>query len=150
VGYFDADIAALLPQLKKKLARPWLIFLEGDLGAGKTTWTQEFVAALGGNSHEVKSPTFLKLLTHEVPGFGQVLHIDAYRIEDAEDFLKMGMESYERLGAIVVEWPEVFGEFLRAYPEYRSLLGLRDCLRIRFGIDPTRTSRVESFSWESL
>ena len=150
MGYFDADLTALLPQLRAKLVQPWLIFLEGDLGAGKTTWTQEFVAALGGDAGEVKSPTFLKLLTHEVPGFGQVLHIDAYRIEDAEDFLKMGMEAYERVGAIVVEWPEVFTEFLRKYPEYRSLLGLRSGVRIRFGIDPARASRVESVVWESL
>ncbi len=148
--YFQKEIASLLPQLKARLTSPWLILLEGDLGVGKTTWTQEFVEALGGNSVDVKSPTFLKLLTHDIHNFGHVLHIDAYRIDDIEEFVRLGMESYEHVSAIVVEWPQIFMEFLESYPEYRQILGLKNLVRLELKIQPGGGSRLVNIDWQDL
>lgn len=143
MSFFDAQISLFLKELEQaKLPRPWLILLEGNLGAGKTTWTQEFVAALGGDGEGVKSPTFLKLISHEIPGFGSLLHMDAYRIEDCEEFLRLGLESYENVGAIVIEWPEVFLDFLKTYPEYKSLLGINKYAELKFSIDEFSSARV--------
>jgi tRNA threonylcarbamoyladenosine biosynthesis protein TsaE len=150
MAYFKEQIAELIPELEAKFSKPWLILLEGDLGAGKTTWAQEFVKALGGDSGEVKSPTFLKLLCHKVGSIGQLVHIDAYRIEEVEEFLRLGIESYEHVNVWVVEWPEIFLAFLRVYPEMKSLFGLQNFVRIRFSVDASQPSRVASVEWGKL
>lgn len=151
MAHFDLQIAALLKDIQEhRLLKPWLILLEGDLGVGKTTWTQEFVGALGGNAGEVKSPTFLKLLNHDIKTFGQLLHIDAYRIEDSDEFLRLGLESYENVAAMVIEWPQVFFEFLQEYPEYKNLLGISKFVRLKFSMDSVTTQRLIDVEWGSV
>ena len=65
-----------------------VITLDGDLGAGKTTWTKAFGKALGVTS-TINSPTFTILKSY-VQGNGQPLHhIDAYRLEGASQDLRL-------------------------------------------------------------
>ena len=78
----------------------FLIGLEGDLGAGKTTFTQFLGRALG-IKERINSPTFtiLKIYDHDLP----LYHIDAYRLTD--DFSDYDLEEYfESNGVCVVEW----------------------------------------------
>lgn len=78
-----------------------IVCLEGDLGAGKTTFTQGLVAALGMPGR-VTSPTFCLVQEH-----GKIVHMDLYRLKSEEDVLAIGWEDYLAEGAIlVVEWPE--------------------------------------------
>ena len=78
-----------------------VITLDGDLGAGKTTWTQSFGRALGV-SQTINSPTFTILKSYK-QGNGQPLHhIDAYRLEGASQDL--GFEDCFDEGICVVEW----------------------------------------------
>jgi tRNA threonylcarbamoyladenosine biosynthesis protein TsaE len=88
-----------------------VICLEGDLGAGKTTFTQGLAAALGV-SGRVTSPTFC--IVQEHLGDGKLLvHMDLYRLHGEEDVEAIGWEDYLARGAImVVEWPERAGSLV--------------------------------------
>jgi tRNA threonylcarbamoyladenosine biosynthesis protein TsaE len=90
-----------------------VIALVGGLGAGKTCWTQGFVAG-SGSRDEVTSPTFG--LLHEYGG-GRfpVYHLDFYRLESPEELLAMGWdELLEQDGVIIAEWGDKFAELLPA------------------------------------
>jgi tRNA threonylcarbamoyladenosine biosynthesis protein TsaE len=88
-----------------------VVCLEGDLGAGKTTFTQGLAVALGV-SGRVTSPTFCIVQEHF--GDGKFLvHMDLYRLHGEEDVEAIGWEDYLARGAImVVEWPERAGSLV--------------------------------------
>ena len=88
------------------LRAPLLVFLSGDLGAGKTTLAKGIISGLGAAREEdVTSPTFT--LVHEFRGPVRVFHIDLYRIEGAADLATLGLEDLFASPAVVlVEWPE--------------------------------------------
>lgn len=98
-------------ELAKTLKPGDVLCLEGDLGAGKTTFTQGLAAALGV-SGRVTSPTFCIVQEHR--GNDTLLvHMDLYRLRDEDDVLAVGWEDYLAEGAIlVVEWPERAGGLL--------------------------------------
>ena len=82
-----------------------LIFLTGDLGAGKTKLTQGVVNGLGIDA-EVTSPTFA--LINEYGPEAEAVHMDLYRLDDYEELQEIGFEDYldgERL--ILCEWPDL-------------------------------------------
>lgn len=88
-----------------------VIALVGQLGAGKTHWTQGFVAGLG-STISVTSPTFG--LVHEYTG-GRlpVFHFDFHRIDSAEELLAIGWDDYlDREGIVVAEWADKFPELM--------------------------------------
>ena len=90
-----------------------VVCLEGDLGAGKTTFTQGLCAALGAK-RAVTSPTFCIVSEHPAPDF-LVVHMDLYRLHDEEDVLQIGWEDYLARGAVlVVEWPDRAGSLIPA------------------------------------
>lgn len=85
---------------------PLVLLLEGDLGAGKTTFARGFVRALpGGDKVTVQSPTFA--LARSYPTTPPVHHLDLYRLEDAGGLEELGLlDMLEEPGAIsLVEWP---------------------------------------------
>lgn len=97
-----------------------LVFLHGDLGAGKTTLVRGLLHALG---HEgaVKSPTYTLLETYELPrGSGSsgssglhVYHFDFYRIVDPRELGYMGIDELVSARAVkLVEWPSHAGDRL--------------------------------------
>ena len=88
-----------------------VVCLEGDLGAGKTTFTQGLAAALGVDGR-VTSPTFCLVQEHR-SGSTLLVHMDLYRLHDEDDVLAIGWEDYLSEGAIlVVEWPERAGSLI--------------------------------------
>lgn len=87
-----------------------IISLSGDLGAGKTTFTQHLAKALG-ITETVNSPTFVIMKQYrcgEGQSFEQLVHIDAYRVEDVDEMRVLGFAALlEEKGTIIcIEWPE--------------------------------------------
>lgn len=100
---------ALARKIAAELKPGSVLCLEGDLGAGKTTFTQGLAAAMGVPGR-VNSPTFCIVQEH-----GKLVHMDLYRLKSEEDVLAIGWEDYLADGAIlVVEWPERAGSLIPA------------------------------------
>lgn len=87
----------------------YVLALQGDLGAGKTTFTQALAKELGVGD-TVQSPTYVLMKSYPIDfkGFTKLVHIDAYRLEAPEEFaaLKPATFLQDPCALVVVEWPE--------------------------------------------
>lgn len=82
-----------------------VMYLHGDLGAGKTTFARAFLRALGVGER-VKSPTYSLVESYEFPGH-VAWHLDLYRIADPGELEWLGLDALSDEAALVlVEWPE--------------------------------------------
>lgn len=108
------------------------ICLDGDLGAGKTTWTKAFGKALGVQS-TINSPTFTIMKTYKMADGRPLTHIDAYRLEGMHQDL--GFEENFEDGITVIEWGSFIAEQIPA-----------DHLTISIseGLDEERTLELEA------
>lgn len=101
----EAATMALGRKLAGALPGGLVVFLYGDLGAGKTTFARAFLRALGVGER-VKSPTYSLVEEYEI-GERSAFHLDLYRIADPGELEWLGLDSLAEPGAIVlVEWPE--------------------------------------------
>ena len=88
-------------------SEPKVILLTGNLGAGKTTFTQYLAKSLGSNN-DVTSPTFSIVNVYEIPD-GILYHMDLYRLESYDELFNAGIEEYffEDKAICIVEWPDL-------------------------------------------
>lgn len=97
-----AAFGATLQPLEGRALRCWLA---GDLGAGKTTFARGLLRQLGVTG-TVRSPTYSLIERHEAGGI-EVVHADLYRLEGPEALAGLGLDEFDRAGALwLIEWPE--------------------------------------------
>ena len=101
------QLKQLAVAFSKALKPKMVVVLQGDLGAGKTTFVKEVVSALGSQD-VVTSPTFTLLNTYDADF--PIYHFDMYRLSSAEEAMGVGFEEYfdksSLDGVCFVEWAE--------------------------------------------
>ena len=97
---------------KKNNSYPFLIFLIGELGAGKTTLCKGILRGLG-HKGVVKSPTYNLVETYEISDFS-IFHFDFYKISHHKELSDIGIQEYlyTNNGVSIIEWPEKMISFL--------------------------------------
>ncbi len=111
------DLAQVAAQLAHQVKPGDVVFLEGDLGMGKTTFTQHFIQSMGVKEH-VKSPTYtlFETYTHDEQ---TMVHMDLYRLADPEELLYLGIEDIlNGHNIVLIEWPEK-GQDILPSPQWR-------------------------------
>jgi tRNA threonylcarbamoyladenosine biosynthesis protein TsaE len=101
-GATEALARELLGQLPEDTAG-WTLLLEGDLGAGKSTFARALIQAMGHRG-PVPSPTYTLVEPYELGG-RIIYHVDLYRVSDEEELRYLGWTELEE-GLRLVEWPE--------------------------------------------
>ena len=107
----EAATLALGVCLAKALTPGLVIYLDGDLGSGKTTLVRGVLRGLGyaGN---VKSPTYTLVELYAISRLN-LHHFDFYRFSQPEEYLDAGLDEYFQGGAVcLVEWPDKAGDYL--------------------------------------
>lgn len=117
----EAATAALAQLLAPLLRQGDVLALQGDLGAGKTTFARALINVLEGPVEEVPSPTFTLVQTYQ-RGELEIWHFDLYRLEDPEEAWELGIEEAFSEGVSLIEWPDRLGS---ALPPERLELSLR-------------------------
>jgi tRNA threonylcarbamoyladenosine biosynthesis protein TsaE len=82
-----------------------VICLQGDLGAGKTTFVQG-IARGWGSLDPVSSPTFIIVNVYRRADQSQLFHMDAYRLDSTPEAEELDLDSMLAQGALLIEWPE--------------------------------------------
>ncbi|GGE87968.1 tRNA (adenosine(37)-N6)-threonylcarbamoyltransferase complex ATPase subunit type 1 TsaE [Massilia psychrophila] len=122
----EAATTDLGAALARVLSPGLVIYLHGDLGAGKTALTRALLHA-AGHIGKVKSPTYTLAEPYQVSLAGravQVIHFDLYRMSSPEEFLDAGFrEDFNQDNICIVEWPEKGAPVLPA-PDLAISLGV--------------------------
>ncbi len=125
---FGAELLMSLPSKS-------LVFLYGDLGAGKTTMVRGFLRAAGYHG-TVKSPTYTLVEEYVVDG-RKIFHFDLYRVVDPEELEWMGIRDYFDQDSICfIEWPDNGKDFLPKPDRIITLKmqGLARSLNMEYGL----------------
>ncbi len=101
----EAATSDLAKRLAGVISAPCLLYLEGDLGAGKTFFVRSLLQSLGF-SGKVKSPTYTLMEPYQI-GSTHYYHFDLYRIADPEELELLGARDVLTEDAVsFIEWPE--------------------------------------------
>lgn len=109
-------VEEILPQLQHNI-----LLLKGNLGAGKTTFTQFLMKNLG-TEDEVSSPTYAIVNEYHTPK-GNVFHFDLYRMKNIGEVYDIGMEEYlDNAYLCIIEWPEIYEDELQDLPHHEIVI----------------------------
>ena len=100
----EKDTINFAKKIASKLNKGDVIVLTGDLGAGKTKFT-EGILTYFGLENEISSPTFT-IVNEYTNKDVNIYHFDVYRLEDVDEFYAIGGEEYFEKGICIIEWGE--------------------------------------------
>jgi tRNA threonylcarbamoyladenosine biosynthesis protein TsaE len=107
-------------RLGSALKKGDVLCLQGELGAGKTTFVQG-IAQGWGSLDSVSSPTFIIVNVYRRTDGAQLFHLDTYRLESQPEAEELDIDSMLSEGILIVEWPERLGNLI---PEERLWIKL--------------------------
>ncbi|CDD16949.1 MAG: tRNA (adenosine(37)-N6)-threonylcarbamoyltransferase complex ATPase subunit type 1 TsaE [Clostridia bacterium] len=108
----EEDTINFASQFASKLQLGNIIILSGDLGAGKTKFTQGILKYFN-LENEISSPTFT-IVNEYTDSTIPIYHFDVYRLADIEEFYAIGGEEYFSKGICIIEWGELLENILPA------------------------------------
>lgn len=94
----------------KELKKNDVLILTGDLGSGKTKFT-EGILSFFGIENEISSPTFT-IVNEYITTNINIYHFDVYRLKNSEDFFNIGGDEYFEKGICIIEWGEIIEDAL--------------------------------------
>lgn len=110
------------------LSKPILV-LNGNLGAGKTTFTQYLIHKLG-STDEVSSPTYSIVNEYDSPK-GKIFHFDLYRLKDIDELNDIGFEEYLDDGYLcIIEWADIYKPYMEEEEYHEMTIEQEDNLRM--------------------
>ena len=113
VSHSENDTIKFADEFASKLDAHSIIVLSGDLGSGKTKFTEGILKHFGLED-EVSSPTFTIVNEYDSKNF-KIFHFDLYRLADVDEFYAMGGEEYLQNGLCIFEWGEMIEEILQTH-----------------------------------
>lgn len=110
ISHNENETKEIASKLASKLDRGDIIVLSGDLGSGKTKFTEGFLSHWGLED-EISSPTFTIVNEHKKDDTN-IYHLDVYRLADMGEFYLIGGTEYFTNGICVIEWGELIEDIL--------------------------------------
>lgn len=108
----ENDTLTFAKKFARKLNKKDVIVLSGDLGSGKTKFT-EGILSFFGLENEISSPTFT-IVNEYCKDDIKIYHFDVYRLEDSSEFYEIGGDEYYENGICIIEWGEIIEDSLPA------------------------------------
>lgn len=139
IARFEVETKKIAADLAATLKGGDIVTLQGELGAGKTTFAKGVAEALG-IEEEITSPTFtlmniynLKTLKHR--NTEKLVHIDTYRLKDEQELIQIGVEDYlgDKNTICLIEWPE----------KIKSLLQRKNVIKVKLQYDEGNIRKIE-------
>ena len=110
VSNSEEETINIAEKIAKQLKKGDIIILSGELGSGKTKFT-EGILKYYGLQNEISSPTFT--IVNEYNSINlNIYHFDVYRIANVDEFFEFGGEEYFEKGISIIEWGEIIEEIL--------------------------------------
>jgi tRNA threonylcarbamoyladenosine biosynthesis protein TsaE len=105
-----------LDQIPLDISSPCIIFLVGDLWAGKTTLSQHIIRHRLWVKENITSPTYTYYNHYCSPSHGDIYHFDLYRLQNYDEFFAIWAEEIfdNNSGVIIVEWPQLITDYYKA------------------------------------
>lgn len=102
----QSDTERLAQTLASACPIGMVVYLQGGLGAGKSTFARAFIHTLGFHG-SIKSPTYSLLEAYRLDAGGEAIHMDLYRLADPEEVDYLALDDYEKNAMVtLIEWPE--------------------------------------------
>ncbi len=135
-SYSENDTINFAKKLASQLHKKDIIVLSGELGSGKTKFTQGILAYFGLDD-EISSPTFT-IVNEYIKDDINIYHFDVYRLSDSSEFYEIGGEEYFENGICIIEWGEIIEDILP--DDYIQIYLTRD-----FNNENTRIFNITTF-----